>query len=209
MKAPEQAKSRLRETRQNGPRLPDATELATAFLLDVVQAASRATRVAEVLVISPDTAVATVLHNQSSRFLVQDHDPTRAPAVTGINQAITQATLAIRATNPGTSVAAITGDLAALSSDSLDAALALADAFATTCFVADRQDTGTTALLLPRGTWTAPQFGAGSATAHRAAGIREISDDVGLDLRTDVDTADDLAEAIDLGVGPNTARLMS
>ena len=88
-------------------------------------------------------------------------------------------------------------------------ALALADAFATTCFVADRQDTGTTALLLPRGTWTAPQFGAGSATAHRAAGIREISDDVGLDLRTDVDTADDLAEAIDLGVGPNTARLMS
>ena len=62
--------------------------------------------------------------------------------------------------------------------------------------------------MLPGAVWTAPAFGIDSAAAHVAAGVTDISGEVGLDLRSDVDTAADLDAAIELGVGAHTSRLL-
>lgn len=53
-----------------------------------------------------------------------------------------------------------------------------------------------------------PRFGAGSAAAHAASGARAVTAGVPT-LRRDVDTPDDLAAAIALGVGPRTAQLVA
>jgi 2-phospho-L-lactate guanylyltransferase len=207
MKAPAHAKSRLRATVRGQIPVPDATALATAFLRDVIDASAGAIRVGRVLVISPDPIVEKVVAESDCGFIPEDPPPD-GTAISGINRAIVQAVAQVRASHPTASVVALTGDLAALTSDSLDAAFALSESYEAACFVADRHGTGTTALMLPRGFWTQPQFGMGSAAAHVAAGVTDISREVGLDLRSDVDTAADLDDAIELGVGPHTARLL-
>ena len=208
MKAPTQAKSRLRATVRGQVPAPDATALATAFLRDVIDASSSAMRVGRVLVISPDPIVEMVVAESDCRFLQED-PPTAESAISCINRAIVQAVAHVRSGHPTTSVVVLTGDLAALTSDSLDAALKLSESFNGPCFVADQHGTGTTALMLPGEAWTVPAFGIDSAAAHVAAGVTDISGQVGLDLRSDVDTAVDLDAAIELGVGAHTSRLLS
>lgn len=207
MKAPTHAKSRLRATVRGQVPVPDATALATAFLRDVIDASRHAKRVGRVLVISPDPIVEMVVAESDCGFVQEDPSPA-GTAIRGINRAIVQAVAHVRGSHPTTSVVVLTGDLAALTSDSLDAALELSEIFDGPCFVADQHGTGTTALMLPGAVWTAPAFGIDSAAAHVAAGVTDISGEVGLDLRSDVDTAADLDAAIELGVGAHTSRLL-
>ena len=54
-----------------------------------------------------------------------------------------------------------------------------------------------------------PRFGVGSALAHQASGAMPIELADIESLRRDVDTAADLAHAVQLGVGPRTADVMS
>ena len=54
-----------------------------------------------------------------------------------------------------------------------------------------------------------PRFGVGSALAHQASGAVPIELAALVSLRRDVDTAADLAHAVQLGVGPRTADVMS
>jgi 2-phospho-L-lactate/phosphoenolpyruvate guanylyltransferase len=54
-----------------------------------------------------------------------------------------------------------------------------------------------------------PRFGVGSAQAHQASGAVPIDLTTIESLRRDVDTAADLAHAVQLGVGPRTADVMS
>ena len=105
---------------------------------------------------------------------------------------------------PGDGVAALVGDLPALRTAELTAALAAA-AGHPSAFVADADGTGTTLLAARPGTRLAPGFGLGSAARHAqtAAALG-----AGPGLRQDVDTADDLAGAIRLGVGPATAAAL-
>jgi 2-phospho-L-lactate guanylyltransferase len=53
-----------------------------------------------------------------------------------------------------------------------------------------------------------PRFGAGSALRHRAAGAHPLSGNWP-GLRRDVDTEQDLREAVDLGVGAHTCELLA
>jgi 2-phospho-L-lactate guanylyltransferase len=59
-------------------------------------------------------------------------------------------------------------------------------------------------LAASRGADLTPRFGPRSASQHRASGAIELRD-ASADVRCDVDTLDDLALAVELGVGAATA----
>lgn len=104
---------------------------------------------------------------------------------------------------PDDGVAALVGDLPALRPRELAEALDAA-AGHPAAFVPDRTGTGTTTLAARPGAVLDPQFGPGSAARHRAVAT-ELRAAAG--LRHDVDTAEDLAAAAALGLGPHTSIL--
>ena len=61
-------------------------------------------------------------------------------------------------------------------------------------------------LAAPAGVLLDPRFGGDSAAAHAASGAVALTG-AWPSLRRDVDTADDLAAAVRLGVGPRTMAL--
>jgi 2-phospho-L-lactate guanylyltransferase len=73
--------------------------------------------------------------------------------------------------------------------------------------VPDADGSGTVLLAAPNAGDLRPAFGAGSAAAHVARGALRVDLDLPR-LRCDVDTADDLRRAQELGVGPHTARAL-
>jgi 2-phospho-L-lactate guanylyltransferase len=118
----------------------------------------------------------------------------------GLNAALREGAGAAAARWPDDGVAALVGDLPALRSAELRDALLLA-AGHPRCFVADASGTGTSLLTARPGVGLDPQFGPDSAARH--ARIAHLLP-AGPGLRLDVDTAADLAQAVDLGVGPAT-----
>jgi 2-phospho-L-lactate guanylyltransferase len=122
----------------------------------------------------------------------------------GLNGALRLGEAAARALRPDTWIAALSGDLPALTADALGAALRSAMRF-DRAFVADAPGTGTTMLCASPATALDPRFGVGSAQAHAESGAAALEAEQR--MRTDVDTAEDLAAAIALGVGPATAAV--
>jgi 2-phospho-L-lactate guanylyltransferase len=88
----------------------------------------------------------------------------------------------------------------------LEDALRAADALAGPAFVADDDAIGTTLYTAPYDAF-APRFGRGSRAAHLEDGCREIPGDLP-SLRRDVDDADGLAAAVELGLGAHTRLAM-
>jgi 2-phospho-L-lactate guanylyltransferase len=70
-------------------------------------------------------------------------------------------------------------------------------------FVADAPGSGTTLLLSDTRGTLAARFGVNSRYAHEAGGALLLAD-AGRSLRRDVDTMEDLEDAIKLGVGAHT-----
>jgi 2-phospho-L-lactate guanylyltransferase len=105
---------------------------------------------------------------------------------------------------PGDGVVALVGDLPALRRAELTGALRQASERPRS-FVRDADGTGTTLLAVTAGTALHPQFGVGSAARHAGSGA--VALDAGPGLRQDVDTIDDLAVAVALGVGERTASI--
>lgn len=122
----------------------------------------------------------------------------------GLNAAVREGETQVRAVRPGDAVAALVGDLPALTTTELTAALTIA-ARHPRAFVADAAGTGTTLLTAAPGVHLQPAFGPGSATRHAAIAHYV---EAGPGLRLDVDTATDLALARELGVGPATRALL-
>jgi 2-phospho-L-lactate guanylyltransferase len=174
--------------------------LALAFVRDTVSAAAGAAGVAGVVVVSDDPLVREETTLLGATVIA---DEPRA----GHNAAVLHGVRWARAQHPDAGVAAVSGDLPALTSVDLGTALAEAARYGA-AFVADRERAGTTLLAAAPGNPFAPAFGPGSADAHRAAGFVELTD-ARPSLRRDVDTAAHLAEARDLGLGPATAQLLS
>ena len=106
---------------------------------------------------------------------------------------------------PDDGVVALVGDLPALRAPQLTTALGHA-AELSRSFVRDADGTGTTLLAATRRTPLDPHFGPGSAGRHAASGAVSLDADPG--LRQDVDTVDDLAAALALGVGERTASTL-
>jgi 2-phospho-L-lactate guanylyltransferase len=106
---------------------------------------------------------------------------------------------------PGTGLAALTADLPAVSPVELAAALRAAGASpGLAAFVPDAAGVGTTLYAVPPGGEFRPLFGGASRARHAAAGAVELDLGAFTGLRRDVDTPDDLREALSLGVGPFT-----
>jgi 2-phospho-L-lactate guanylyltransferase len=123
----------------------------------------------------------------------------------GLNAALAEGAQHAAARWPHDGVAALVGDLPALTAAELAAALTAA-ADHPAAFVADAAGTGTTLLTATPPATLQPRFGVGSAARHAASAAPL---DGGAGLRQDVDTADDLRAALLLGVGPRTLAVLA
>ncbi len=191
-------------------RLPDAKSrlaplsgehraaLALAFASDTVVAATASPLVDAVFVVTGDQRVARRLGALGARIL-----PDETPG--GLNGAVESGRARALAEYPRRRVAALTADLPGLLAEDLTGALSAApDGRA---FVADVPGSGTTLLLSDvHGTLSA-RFGVDSRYAHEASGALLLSG-VGRSLRRDVDTVEDLEDAVRFGVGAHTAAAL-
>lgn len=175
-------------------------ELARAFAVDTTAAALESPLVRAVLVVTDDPVVSADATAVGARVVAD------LPAA-GLNEALEHGAAVAAAEFPGSGVVALSADLPALRPAELT--LALAACTADRSFVIDLPGTGTTMLAAAPGIALDPRFGVGSALAHQASGAVPI-ELAGIEsVRRDVDTAADLAHAVQLGVGPSTADVMS
>jgi 2-phospho-L-lactate guanylyltransferase len=175
--------------------------LALAFAEDTVEAALACREVAGVVVVTDEPEARERLSALGAVVV-----PDRPDA--GLNPALRYGAVMAARANPGTGVGALSADLPALRSADLQRALEAAAGWACS-FVADRSGTGTVLLVAQRDSEFDPRFGPHSADRHRAVGVVEIEPADIDSLRLDVDTPEDLARALRLGVGTQTARVVS
>ncbi|MEP6666660.1 MAG: 2-phospho-L-lactate guanylyltransferase [Nocardioidaceae bacterium] len=188
------AKSRLHGFTDDGRRA-----LALAFALDTVAAAVSCPAVRRLVVVTNEPAA------QAFREAGADVIADRPDA--GLNAAIVHGAQSVRATDPGCWMAALAGDLPALSAETLTTVLSLPHA--SRWFVPDSAGLGTTMLAASPSERLWPRFGPRSRALHRAEGAEEVNVP-GLErLRRDVDTEVDLWDAVRLGVGPYTRDVLS
>jgi len=195
-------------------RLGAESYLARAIALDTIEAAVACPVVAAVVVVTTDPAIAGQATAVGARVLME-----RDPGA-GLDAAVRDGLASLPATR---AAGVLLADLPALRPDDLAVALdavgvALARPGGPTAasgrgadgsrwaVVPDADRTGTV-LLAGSATGMRPAFGPGSAAAHVERGAIRLDLDLPR-LRRDVDTLDDLALAVRLGVGRNlTAAL--
>lgn len=184
----DRAKSRLRGA------VPDEAHagLVLAMLLDTVTAAAQVGLVQRILVVCEDERIPAAFTGTG----IECVDERGLPS---LNAALRFGADHLRM--PGAAVGALQADLPALRP--ADLATAIEEAAGRRACCADRSGTGTTLLLAAPDEPLNPRFGPGSAAAHRATGAARIGDALA-SLRCDVDTADDLAIAAQLGLGKFT-----
>lgn len=179
-------------------RLRDVDEqLVRAIGLDTVAAASAAATVARVVVVTSDAATAAAAASLPGVEVLPEPDPS------GLNAAVA----AGAATTTEAPRAALLGDLPALRPGDLDAALAAA-ASVDRGVVPDAEGTGSTLVTARAGLAWQSAFGPDSLARHTALGCAVLAVPPASTLRRDVDTAEQLADATSLGLGPRTAALL-
>ncbi|MGI5428856.1 2-phospho-L-lactate guanylyltransferase [Streptomyces sp. CA-179760] len=188
-----QAKSRLADTADDGLR----PGLALAFAQDTVAAALACPAVRDVAVVTDDARAGRELAVLGAAIIPDEPG-------SGLNAALAHGAGIIRSTRPGSPVAALNADLPALHPLELTRVLDAAAEFPR-AFLADAATIGTTLLAAAPGGELLPAFGADSRARHRASGAVELGLADVDSVRQDVDTGDDLRNALALGVGPHTA----
>ncbi|MCV7209328.1 2-phospho-L-lactate guanylyltransferase [Mycolicibacterium canariasense] len=188
------AKTRL------APVLSAATRqrLVLAMLSDTIAAAAAASAVSSITVVTPDPAAAAAAVGLGARALT---DPTPDGHPNPLNNALREAERSHDTTN----IVVLQGDLPALRAGELSDAIVTA-ARHRRSFVGDRHGSGTSALFAFDSPLD-PLFGTDSARRHADSGAVELAGDWP-GLRCDIDTPDDLAAALRLGVGPATSRVV-
>ena len=187
------AKTRLASAFTPGTRVG----VVLAMLIDTIGAASAVPAVRQITVVTPDNAAAAAVRRLGAHVFT---DPTPSDHPDPLNNALSVTEAAIRAETPN--IVVLQGDLPALKSSELAEAIASARSNARS-FVSDRHGTGTSALFA-FGVPLDPRFGADSARRHADSGAVELTA-AWPGMRCDIDTPDDLATALILGVGPMTA----
>lgn len=170
-------------------------ELALAFACDVVSAALGCPLVVEVLVVTDDDTAAAALTGLGASVAPDDPDD-------GLNPALAHGAELLRARRPGLGVVTVSSDLPALRPEDLATVLGAVGA-GRRAFVADSAGTGTTLLAASAPAALAPSYGPGSRDRHAASGAVQLPGTPA--LRRDVDTPEDLREALALGVGARTS----
>ena len=184
------AKSRLAEYGERSRQ-----ELALAFACDVVAAALGCPLVVEVLVVTDDPNAAAALTALGASVAPDDPDD-------GLNPALAHGAELLRSRRPGLGVVTVSSDLPALHPEDLATVLGAVGA-GERAFVADAAGSGTTLLAAAAPAPLAPSYGPGSRDRHAASGAQELRGTPA--LRRDVDTPEDLREALAIGVGARTA----
>jgi 2-phospho-L-lactate guanylyltransferase len=188
------AKSRLAALA--GPR---RGELALALAGDTVAAVLRCDQAARAIVITDDPVASGELARLGALVVPDEPDD-------GLNAALRHGAAHAAARWPGSGMAALSADLPALRPAQLAKALRAAAAWPSS-FVADAAGDGTTLYATAPGVPFQPAFGLASRARHAAGGAAELNLDGVPGLRRDVDTPDDLRDAVALGIGPRTAPL--
>ncbi|MER7560567.1 2-phospho-L-lactate guanylyltransferase [Nocardioides sp. NPDC126508] len=190
VKPPARGKSRL-----VGIEAHERADLARSFALDTTEACLAADGVGAVLVITDDSYFAADVARLGAAVIPD--------GVSGdLNETLVQGALEARRRWPGLRPAALCGDLPALRSADLDAALTAANG-SEAAYVEDAAGGGTTLYTAPYDVFR-PAFGPGSAAAHHGGGAQPLAGDLH-SLRHDVDTLEDLEAVRRLGLGPRTA----
>lgn len=169
-------------------------QLARAIALDTIAAAAA---VAHVVVVTDDEQTA---HESVSLGASVCPDPG-----TGLDAAVAAGAAFV---GPNVPRAALLGDLPALRPEELAAALSDA-ASIPRAVVADADGTGTTLVTAAPDVEWASAFGSGSFARHVSLGFVPLAVPGSSSLRRDVDTAEQLAAASALGLGPRTAGLLA
>jgi 2-phospho-L-lactate guanylyltransferase len=175
----------------------DRRALAEAFALDTVSACLDAASVAQVLVVTDDAEFSAHLSALGAAAIpdgVSDD----------LNGTLRLAAAEAHRRWPQLTPAALCADLPALRPKDLDAVLG-GTAGDGPWFVPDAAGVGTTLYTAAYDAFD-PRFGPGSRAAHLATGAHEVAE-AAASVRRDVDDADDLRDAIALGVGPRTAAV--
>ncbi|MFC9128660.1 2-phospho-L-lactate guanylyltransferase [Streptomyces sp. NPDC057099] len=188
-----QAKSRLADTADDGLR----PGLALAFAQDTVAAALACPAVRDVAVVTDDARAGRELAVLGAAIIPDEPG-------SGLNAALAHGAGITRSTRPGSPVAALNADLPALRPPELTRVLDAAAEFPR-AFLPDAAAIGTTLLAATPGRELLPAFGTDSRARHRASGAVELCLADVDSVRQDVDTGDDLRNALALGVGPHTA----
>jgi 2-phospho-L-lactate guanylyltransferase len=170
--------------------------LAAAFALDTVSACVAATRIARVLV-ATDDALFSIQLRALGAVTIPDG------VAMDLNGTLRQSAAEARRRWPDLVPVALTADLPSVRAVDLDAALGEITP-GTAAYVADAEGLGTTLYTAAYDAFD-PRFGPGSALAHGATGARPVMALLPR-LRRDVDNLDDLADALELGVGARTAE---
>lgn len=171
--------------------------LALAMASDTVSAASSAHDVAEVFVVTPDSAVAARLE----RYATSVPDRSR-----GLSEAFSAGIAAALERWPGCGIALLVGDLPTLRPAEVD--VALAHASSGCLVVADAAGTGSTFLASSDPSALRHAFGEGSFARHRALGATPLENPDVDGLRHDVDTPADLDAASLRGLGAATRKVL-
>ena len=180
---------------------PLREQVVLAMLVDTITAARDVDGVDSITVVTPDRTAANAARELGATVLA---DPAPSQHRDPLNNAILAAVQEI--SNQISNIVVLQGDLPALRTDELSAALAAARSNPRS-FVADRPRTGTAALFA-FGVEPDPRFGTNSASRHRHSGAVEL---LGAwpGLRCDIDTPEDLAEARRLGMGAATTAAVT
>lgn len=183
----DRAKSRLAVLGDDARR-----DLALAFVRDVLVAVRGAAGVRDIVVVTADEQVASLVRAElgGRGRLVPDTEPRE------LNRALHRGVADLLGTRPdadGAGVLALCADLPALTSRALAELLAAAPV-ARPGFVADHTGTGTTAYLAPPALFD-PRFGPGSRDAHARDAV-DLTAGVPFELRADVDSPEDLAALV-------------
>jgi 2-phospho-L-lactate guanylyltransferase len=203
-------------------------DLALALASDTVTAVLACPEVARVVVVTSDPVAGPLLaalgaivvadepadlaDSRGTRGTLDGADVVPAASDSGVqdllNAALRHGAAVAARRWPGTGLAALTADLPAVSPAELATALRAAGTAGTApgraAFVPDAAGVGTTLYAVPPGGEFRPLFGGASRARHAAAGATELGLAGLTGLRRDVDTPDDLREALSLGVGPFT-----
>jgi 2-phospho-L-lactate guanylyltransferase len=174
--------------------------LVIAMALDVMEAVLGLPHVRQVVLVSRDPRWQALFDDP--RISVVPDSPRDS-----INDALRRGAAACQWEWPGTGIAALTGDLPALSSGDLAEALAQASQSGSS-FAPDADGEGTTLLAARCASRFDPRYGRGSRLRHRHAGATELEVPPDSGLRQDVDTLEDLAVAAAIGVGRHTSAVL-
>ena len=173
-------------------------DLALAFASDVVAAGLGCPLVGVLVVVTDDPLAAAALGALGAQIVADTPDA-------GHNAALEHGAALARSRFRAAGVAALSSDLPCLTAGALTDALGQVPA-GSRAFAPDAGGSGTTLLAAGAGAALAAAYGPGSAERHRRSGATQL--DVPAGLRLDVDTAEDVARARSLGVGPATAALL-